>query len=380
MSEPVIPAYEIVAEKIRQISPDVQVADVIPFNDRGVFTFQLRVADRQCEVEFSEEFLEDLRDFTGNKNSAYWKQMEQTLVSKLTGPMEHRGVIPFTKETLKRLIFEHVKQALQSTSHLNKYNLIGRPYQAGSLEGFLKVKFRDDERACAGQAFDELRQQGVLVPTYTDLISPEDWVKLGKVPINQSGGASPSAEIVENDQQPVRVADLEKVGEIPIKGVFLSSTLENLRDCRAEVIKELEKHNVKVVHSGSHEFAGIPPDNVYDICLYRVQTTPIFVLIVDESYGDLYGGKRHEEYQDVSITHAELRTALADDKKPVLVYVRDTVWEHYKLWRDNPDLKCGTDPRVFKMLKEFQDTGQWITPFGDSVHLKHMLLGRLGVT
>jgi Predicted pPIWI-associating nuclease len=56
--------------------------------------------------------------------------------------------------------------------------LIGRPYQAGDLERFLDCKFDGDDRARAGQAFDQLRMDGLLQPTYADLADPENWVEI----------------------------------------------------------------------------------------------------------------------------------------------------------------------------------------------------------
>jgi len=116
--------------------------------------------------------------------------------------MEQSGVIPYTKETLKKAIFEHVKAETQRGSQVHKFNLVGRPYQRGSLEGFLKVRFREDERHAAALAFDELRKQGLLIPTYTDLVDPENWVKAGKELPTEPGENQPA----EPERQVVQVA------------------------------------------------------------------------------------------------------------------------------------------------------------------------------
>lgn len=67
----------------------------------------------------------------------------------------------------------------------NRYNMIGRPHQSGSLEYHLATEFDSRNRALAGRAFDELQRDGLLEPTYADLASPGDWLQ-----ITQSGQAA----------------------------------------------------------------------------------------------------------------------------------------------------------------------------------------------
>lgn len=353
MKKDEVPGYNIVEDKIREIDKEISIERVAYDSSRMAYKFHLIKDGRKCGVVFSDDFLDDLNDFTGSKTSEYWKEMESSLTSALLAPIEKQGLIPFAKEKLKELIFEHVKKTLQSTQHINKFNLLGRPYQEGSLERFIDVKFTEEERAAAGSAFDELKSQGVLVPTYSDLINPEDWVKIG---------------------------DLEKVGKIPTESIFLSSTVEDLRDCRTEVVNELQSKGIKVIYSESPEFAGIPRDNVYDICLQNVLSSSHFVIILDRKYGELYQGTRYERFKGISITHAELKVALEDKNKPILIYVRDHVWRYYKTWKDNPGLRCNIDPGVFEIIEELDETKQYITSFDTSVNLKAMILRRLGIS
>lgn len=173
-----IPGYKVVEERIKEISNEIVIEDVIYDARRMLYKFELKNNSRKCDVIFSKEFLDDLNDYTGSKTSNYWKNMISKLTSKLIESIERHGLIPYTKEVLKKLIFEYFKQ-LPNKEHINKFNLLGKPYQEGSLENFLKVKFNDNERAQAYIAFDELKRQGVLIPAYEDLINPEDWVKIG---------------------------------------------------------------------------------------------------------------------------------------------------------------------------------------------------------
>lgn len=181
MNRTKIPGYKIVEEKIKKIDKEIDIQEVFYDPRRQVYEFELSNKNRTCQVEFGKESLDDLNDYSGPRTSGYWKNMASELNSELIRAIERAGLIPYKKDLLKELIFEHVKQELKDKEHINKFNLLGKPYQSGSLENFLNVKFDGNERAQAGIAFDELKKQGVLVPTYKDLIHPEDWVKLGEV-------------------------------------------------------------------------------------------------------------------------------------------------------------------------------------------------------
>jgi len=376
------PGYHIVEDKIEEIDKEISIERVPYDSSRMAYKFHLSKGNRKCGVIFSREFLEDLNDFTGSKTSEYWKRMESSLTSTLLTPIEKHGLIPFTKEKLKELIFEHVKKALQSAQHINKFNLLGRPYQEGSLERFIGVKFTDDERAVAGRAFDELISQNILIPTYEDLINPEDWVKIGNTTETPEGKVLELGAVKKDKKEEnVKIGDLGKVSRIPIKSIFLSSTVENLLDCRAEVVDKLESKGIKVIYSESPEFAGIPRKNVYDMCLDNVLAASHFIIILDKNYGDLYQGNRYKDrFKGISITHAELKFALEDEKKPIFFYVRKSVWHiYYEVWKKNKDVECDIHPGIFEMIKEFDEMSQHITPFDTSVDLKDKIIKRLGI-
>ena len=58
----------------------------------------------------------------------------------------------------------------------NKMNVIGRPHQSGVLESKLQVRFTEQERASAADAFEQLKRDGYIQPTYSDMADPENWV------------------------------------------------------------------------------------------------------------------------------------------------------------------------------------------------------------
>jgi len=62
------------------------------------------------------------------------------------------------------------------SKHLNRTNVLGRPYQPGDLERHLNRTFTIEERARADRLMRQLESEGLLVPTHRDLISPGDWL------------------------------------------------------------------------------------------------------------------------------------------------------------------------------------------------------------
>jgi len=83
--------------------------------------------------------------------------------------------IPITD--LKTAILAELAQA--SPNARNKFNLIGRAgLQRGPLEHRLEVTFSADQRALAARAFDEMKTQDLIRPTYEDLADPENWVTI----------------------------------------------------------------------------------------------------------------------------------------------------------------------------------------------------------
>src|SRR3954463_5345261 len=58
----------------------------------------------------------------------------------------------------------------------HKMNVIGRQYSPGELERNLGRNFTAQERALASRAWDELKSNGYIEPTFDDIAEPEAWV------------------------------------------------------------------------------------------------------------------------------------------------------------------------------------------------------------
>lgn len=80
----------------------------------------------------------------------------------------------FTDHDIKLAILE----LFARTNRAHRYNVLGRPYQAGQLEAQLGFQFTDMERAEAARALDQLTADNLVRPTYSDLTDPENWLAI----------------------------------------------------------------------------------------------------------------------------------------------------------------------------------------------------------
>ena len=79
---------------------------------------------------------------------------------------------------LRSLKFAILECLASGRGSQHKFNLIGKGYSAGGLESSLGVRFDPTQRHLAVTAFNELEQAGLIRPTYTDLVNPEEWVEI----------------------------------------------------------------------------------------------------------------------------------------------------------------------------------------------------------
>lgn len=346
-----VPHIEVIKWRLEQISSEIKIEDVRYLSSNEAFVFALVRNDRHCQLTFSREFLDDLPDLSASRNSSYWKTMHAKLSDQLIEPIERNGLVPYTKERLKIHLYEHIRQATEKGGHVHKFNTLGKTYQQGSLESFLKVKFTDEERENAGLAWEELKRQGTIVPTYKDLVDPENWVKIART---KPGGG------------------------ILVDHLFLSSTCQDMIDLRAALISDLQSKGIRVEYSESPAFAGLSTEDVHDICLDKVAETSAFLLILGYRYGSPYTGKR-EIYKGLSVVHAEFRVAAESETKPLLVYVRDPVKYEHKFWQRNPTAQFEADVKIFDMLQEIESITNrkiWIDGFRDVEELKAKIFER----
>lgn len=81
-----------------------------------------------------------------------------------------------TLRSLKLAILETMGREPKRPEH--KVNLIGRPDQPGHLEHHLSCVFDSSSRQQAYRAIEQLQRDGLVTPTFADLVAPEAWLVL----------------------------------------------------------------------------------------------------------------------------------------------------------------------------------------------------------
>ncbi len=134
--------------------------------------------------------------------------------------------------------------------------------------------------------------------------------------------------------------------------VFLSSTVNGLRDARSTLIERIEhacKNNVTLVcyENGSGAYPKLTPE---ETCLALVRSCDALIVLLDQYYGT-----QSELVQGISITHAELREAQKLELT-IIPVVRKQTWHEHAIWRLNPNRQVlfshVKEPKLFSMLDE----------------------------
>ena len=134
--------------------------------------------------------------------------------------------------------------------------------------------------------------------------------------------------------------------------VFLSSTVEGLRDARLSLIERIERICENRVTLVCYERQGRrhPTLTPEETCLRLVRECEAFIILLDQYYG-----APSKTVPGISITHAELREALQLGLIVVPV-VRTQTWHEYAVWRENAGRALAyahvKEPRLFEMLDE----------------------------
>jgi Predicted pPIWI-associating nuclease len=79
-----------------------------------------------------------------------------------------------TRRVLKLAILEILSK--DGCRAVNRFNLIGRSNQSGALEHYMGVVFDGQGRQLAFLEVGQLERDGLLVPTFQDLVAPNDWL------------------------------------------------------------------------------------------------------------------------------------------------------------------------------------------------------------
>jgi hypothetical protein len=162
--------------------------------------------------------------------------------------------------------------------------------------------------------------------------------------------------------------------------VFVSSTVYDLIDVRAEVAEHLRSLAITPVMSDDKTsgFEVAHDTNSIQTCLINLESCDEVIAILDRRYGATLGGRG---FEDVSATHLEMKHALAKNKT-LRVYVRDRLEADFATWKKNKRSNevalpwvSEADRGLLKVLDDFSylrsdDTPNWYTTFQDSRDLK----------
>lgn len=174
--------------------------------------------------------------------------------------------------------------------------------------------------------------------------------------------------------------------------IFVSSTVYDLLDVRAEVECWLRERGALPVLSGSvtADFSVERNCNSIETCLANVRNSDAIVVILCRRYGPSLSSVG---YGDRSATHLEYDEAVHKGL-PVYLYIRDRLEADYAVWKKNkkrdgielPWLHSASDRPLLHLIDKHRrlagkEAGSnWFDTFKDSCDLKRLMSRDLGAT
>ena len=149
--------------------------------------------------------------------------------------------------------------------------------------------------------------------------------------------------------------------------VFVSSTLFDLSEVRAQIRQFIEQIGWSPVMSEHDSFPIDPDQSTVENCKRNVrENADIFVMAVGARYGSI------DSETEKSVTNIEFLEARARGL-PVYVFVEREVLAHMEVWRDNPEgdfTKVVDTPRVFEFIESFRNSGEvWTFEYSSAEEL-----------
>jgi hypothetical protein len=172
-----VPAITIIRARLSEISEEIRVEEAGRDFDSGDYFIRLSSGDRETVVRLSRELLDDLRDNPSAPTSKYSQALNERLTVALLAAIEHDGLVSYNESNLKFLLLKFIYEETKNSRTVHKYNAIGRSGQ-GMFEQWLRRALRSEEKETLIWAWDELRRLRVITPTGTDLVNPDDWVRI----------------------------------------------------------------------------------------------------------------------------------------------------------------------------------------------------------
>jgi tetratricopeptide (TPR) repeat protein len=149
--------------------------------------------------------------------------------------------------------------------------------------------------------------------------------------------------------------------------VFLSSTMDSLRDLRSAIRQRIEELNYEV-SIAEINFAVLPNQSIPEACLRNVEQCDILVLLVDRNYGTPIKGEW--------LVRSEYLRAKQLNKAVYVMVEHEALRDYHKANKHpnvDPAAAYGIHEEVVKFLKEIEDRGEWILPFDGPVDVAQKL-------
>ena len=171
------PAIRIVEARLREFYPDIRISEVARNFDQEKYCFRLiGTANRNGDLVINRTLLDDLRDNPDNPTTKYSIEITRKLDASIHQTVELCGLIGFNLATLEFIFLRFVAKEWRSGRPVNKYNAIGRGAH-GELERAMNITLDQSEKETIIWAWGDLLRTRLIVPTGTDLVAPDDWVK-----------------------------------------------------------------------------------------------------------------------------------------------------------------------------------------------------------
>jgi hypothetical protein len=171
-----VPAIQTIERKLKELSPLVEI-DRAAYDPGNAYALILKADDRESRVTLSKELLDDIRDNPESPTSKYSLTLEDELSSALREAVESAGLLSYGEENLKFLLLRYLHEETSNSRPAHKYNVIGKAGR-GMFEHWLRTTLRPDEKETLIWAWDELIRKRLIAPTGTDLVNPDDWIRV----------------------------------------------------------------------------------------------------------------------------------------------------------------------------------------------------------
>ncbi len=166
-----------------------------------------------------------------------------------------------------------------------------------------------------------------------------------------------------------RYCKLTFMAQVP--QVFLSSTLYDLRQVRADVSNFVTSLGYSLLDSTDPRFYADPNVDTYQACLEEVKRSDMLILVI----GGRYGAQRPGT--DRSITSQEWELAHSRGI-PIFAFVDRKVWDLVSVWESSPSADFSAqveDERVFEFIKQVSEKSRnnWVWPFDRAAEIVEVL-------